>query len=280
MNRKDKKDNYDSEVIKSKLKNIIELKNIRIQNNDIKLNIYTELLDLFENSIKQIKNSITIIKTSEYKHQQTDINNYVYHDNNGFLSYKSDDNKKDIKKYQTNSKNNIEEVYLKEFKYKLKIKNVDSLAEIKPMMSYFKGDKKHSAGVYCCLLENVYIKIPFPEMIDINKDFNKSRTIKCKYVTTEKCNEYKNKMMKFNSYSKNCNFAHIGDKIVKICNHSRCDKVSNYGNPDTFLNDVEKIGINDIKNILLYGLSDVMSSYLWFDYSKNKNMVLDKLDIA
>jgi hypothetical protein len=276
-NNNDLTKNYNLNV-KKKIKDIIELNNIILNDND-KINKYTELLNIFENSVLQIKNNIEMLRKKEERRKIYEIDNFVYHDNNGFLNYKNTTPSENIKS-QKITKPIINDIYLKEFKYGIKIKTVNSLSEICPMLSYFKGDTKNPAGIYCCIMDSVYVKIPYPEMIDINKDYNKVRTIKCKHITLEKCNEYKNKMMKYNSYNKICNFAHVGDKLVKICNHSRCEKIPNYGNPSTFNYDVEKVGISDIKNILLYGLSDLMCSFLWLDYNKSKNLTFDKLDFA
>lgn len=271
--------NYDVENTKKKIKNIVDFKNI-IMNDNEKLNLYNELLDIFENSVSQIKNNIEALKKKEERKKIQEIDNYVYHDVNGFLNYKTLNHINSTQPISKIVKNKISDIYLKDFKYGIKIRNVDSLSEISPMLCYYKGDSKNLPGIYCCIIDSVYVKIPHPEMIDINKDYNKVRTIKCKHVTLENCNEYKNKMSKYNSYNKICNFAHVGDKIVKICNHSRCEKIPNYGNPSTFTYDVDKVNINDIKNILLYGLSDLLCSYLWLDYNKSKNLVFDKLDVA
>lgn len=139
----------------------------------------------------------------------------------------------------------------------------------------------HTSGIYCCISPGVYAKAPFPEIVDGSKDINRMKSIKCKYGTAENCSDQKNKMSKYhNSQIRTCNFAHKGEKIIKIGCQQRCSSVITFGNPSTFSTDVKKINSSDINSLLLYGLNDLIISALWFDNQNGCEKYYNDLDVC
>jgi hypothetical protein len=217
-----------------------------------------------------------------------------------------------ISNYEINNKikniNNMTsktKIFIKEIGYDIKIDKVNCLTEIKPMFYWFDGDENYDAGIYCSPYFNTYIKVPFPKIIDINKDFNKSSTVCCKFITKEECNKQKNKYdnkydnnkydnkydnnkydnnkydnkydnnkydnNKYdnNKYdnNKSCNFVHKGDDITKIGITARCSKIPDFGNPSSLNDDLYDINLQDMKSIMLYGINDSFLMTVWLDYN-------------
>jgi hypothetical protein len=171
------------------------------------------------------------------------------------------------------------------------------------MFYWFDGDDKYDSGIYCSPYFNTYIKVPFPKIIDINKEINKSSTVCCKYITKDECNRQKNKYeiyISHNSHNshnsnnsnnsnnlneKTCNFAHKGDYINKIGITARCPKLPDFGNPSSLTDDLYDMNIQDMKSILLYGINDSFLMSIWLDYNikykkinKHNMIILDNLD--
>jgi hypothetical protein len=227
---------------------------------------------------------------------------YVYHTHNGMLSYLGRDliikNKTSVEKEQKNgnvggnvvgnttsnttiSPQPIERVLIDDIGYYMKLPIVSDVKKIQPMFCWFKGDSTYQPGIYCCICPGVYTKVPFPETIDSTKEYNKGRSIRCKYKSKVLCDDQRSKMAKYHeSQVRICNFAHVGEKIVKIGYPSRCASVPSFGNPATLTNDIKIIDLDSIKNILLYGLSDTFISAVYFDYTKNNGLIMDKLATA
>ena len=172
-------------------------------------------------------------------------------------------------------------VLIKPIGYWFKVKTVKKLENIPPMFSYYESESKKSDGLYCCLIPNVYVKIPFAKVIDSTMDYGRIRSVKCKYGTKQQCDEQRNKM----SYQHNreirvCNFAHQGEKIVKIGYPSRCQKMPNFGNTNTLISDIKILQYSDVKNILFYGLNDIFSSAVWMDCNGVNKKIINDLDYA
>lgn len=201
---------------------------------------------------------------------------YVYMTKNGILSYPGKEKyiKKEIKKQQY--------ISIEELNYKTNIPIVTNIKEIKPAFYYLNSnDANYKSGIYMNINNNIYVKIPFPVIIDPKKDNDRKNTIKCKYLLKKDCESNRIRLSKiFNSEIRTCNFAHAGDTIVKIGHISRCPTAPQFGNPSTFHNDINKLNISDIKTLLLYGLNDVLLSSLWFEKNKEKNKVYDNLEIV
>lgn len=201
---------------------------------------------------------------------------FVYVTKNGLLSYPGKE--KYIKKENKKSHN----IIIEELNYKTNIPIVTNIKDIKPAFYYLNSsDKKYKNGIYTNINNDIYIKIPFPAIIDPKKDTERKNTIKCKYFLKKDCELNRTRLSKiYNSELRNCNFAHAGDNIIKIGHISRCPTLPHFGDPKTFTDDLEKININDIKTLLLYGLNDVIISSLWFEKNKSKNKIYDDLHIV
>ena len=225
---------------------------------------------------------------------------FVFHTINGMLSYVGRDFIVKDKKKNSNANSNAngtsssqveiktstERILINEIGYYMKLPIIYDIKKIPQMFYYYKGDNQYSTGIYCCLIPNVFIKVPFPEIVDSTKEYNKGHSIKCKYKTKLMCDDQRSKMAKYHdSQIRICNYAHSGEKIVKIGYPSRCPNIPNFGNPETLTNDIKIIDEDSIKNILLYGLNDMIIASVYLDYYKmnqesNKIIIYDKLNIA
>ncbi len=172
-----------------------------------------------------------------------------------------------------------EKIFIPEIKYNLKIAKVKELNEIPAAMYYYDG-APDKTGVYMRLPSGNIVKIPFPEIID-SKELNRAHSIRCKYITNAECDNQRTRMSRMhNSTIRICNFAHKGDRIIKIGYPSRCPSVPNFGNPATMENTIYQISENDAKNLLLYGTSDLFAAIVWLDYSNYENVTFDSLDVC
>jgi hypothetical protein len=228
---------------------------------------------------------------------------YVYHTSGGMLSYPgrellldilkkpkdvekdklcSIDEIKDIKDIKEKDKEvKIERSLIPELGYYLKLPIVNDLKSIPISMYYYKGDNANIPGIYMNILNNNIVRIPFPEILDSKREYDRTHSIRCKYSKKEECDANRTKMAKYhNSSIRTCNFAHSGDKIIKIGYPSRCPSVPDFGNPQTMASDIKKVNMTDVKNMLMYGLSDIVSSVIWFDYNSIINTTLSTLEKA
>ena len=257
------------------------------------LKSYTKSLETLLSDCQDFINDITDDLSEKPREED-----FVYHTKNGMLSYPGRDliikpivdellkSKPVVKPIEKPTEKQIEKphmehVLIKEINYKMRIPVIQDMKQVQPMLYYYKGNE-YEHGVYCSILPTIYTRIPFPEIIDSTKDFNRDRSIRCKYKTRSLCDDQRNKMAKYHkSTTRSCNFAHDGETLVKIGYPSRCASISNFGNPRTLSQDIKIIEIDDIKNILMYGLNDIITAAIWFDYTKyNIPAVFDKLDRA
>jgi hypothetical protein len=210
---------------------------------------------------------------------------YVYHTKNGMLGYPG-------KEFIINSinPNNIDDTkklpityteqrtLIPEIGYYLSVARVSDLKHIPPAIYYYSGDQP---GLYMRLSNNNLLRIPFPETIDSKKEYNRKHSIRCKYHTKAECDAQRLKMSKmYKSTVRTCNFAHKGDSIIKIGYPYRCPAVPEFGNPTTMSNDIKYVTEDDIKNLLLYSLSDLAAAAVWFDYSGKSNLTITNLDFC
>lgn len=180
----------------------------------------------------------------------------------------SKDINKDVNKEMKEIKENtMERILIKEMSVYYNAPTVTNITDIPPMFHYYKGDQKHQAGLYCCLVENVFIRVPYPEVIDSTKNYSKFRSIRCKYKTKAECDSKRAYMAEKYPDVRQCNFAHVGEKLVKIGYPSRCI-IPNFGNPETFHTDYKTISRDILKTIMLYGVSDLVSAALTIDNMK------------
>lgn len=157
----------------------------------------------------------------------------------------------------------------------IEITTVSKLSDIKPAFYYYNGVEKVngqtlSPGVYMCFNKDVYARCPFPMTVSSFADSVKTKSIRCKYKTLEKCTyNKKQQALKYNNDVCECYFTHIGEKYVKT-NYIPLS-VQNYGNPSMLMSDVKKIELNDIKYLLLYGMTDLFNVFVWLDYKNKSN---------
>lgn len=222
--------------------------------------------------------------------------NYVYHTTNGMLGYPGkefiinllsnnqttkDENKKiePIESKALEPKSIIEQkTLIPEIGYYLKVSQVSDLKDIPPALYYFNGT---NPGLYIRLPNNNLLRIPFPEIVDSKKEYDRKHSIRCKYHNKLECDSQRLKMSKmYNSTIRTCNFAHKGDKIIKIGYPSRCPSTPSFGNPATMSTDIRYVTEDDMKNILLYSLNDLAAAAIWFDYSGQSNLLISKLDLC
>lgn len=211
---------------------------------------------------------------------------FVFQTKNGMLSYKDKClyGARIRDPVLTNLKNKPaggDAVHIKELNIKSnKIRQVSDLHTMQPALAYFAGDKKYPEGIYTCIDRDVFVRIPFPQVIDSQKEQNKYKTVRCKYKTKRACDEQKNKMASYHSSSlRSCNFAHRGDRIIKLGFQSRCPSMPNFGDPETFLRDANSadISLDDIKSLLFYGLNDFALAVLTI---QQRSFTLDTCDVS
>jgi hypothetical protein len=160
-----------------------------------------------------------------------------------------------------------------------KIPIVNTLNEIPSALYWFNGNKSNPKGVYICISHKFYVKIPFPDIVDGTKDFNRVRTIKCKYNNIEECIKKRNSNSnRPNSFIHKCNFAHKGEKYVRVSNVFRCPDMIHFGRHATLKEDLSNIDEYNIKMMLLNSLSDLFISNLWFQTQRKKTLVLTNID--
>lgn len=197
---------------------------------------------------------------------------YVYLTNGGMLSYAGKDTiepAKDPAKERQNT-------YISEIDYEMKLRHVQDLKDIPSALHYYAGavGSKHTPGIYLNLHGN-YVRVPFPRVTDSNKDASRYKTIKCKYGSAQECLRYRSR---FSGPTRSCNFAHRGDVLLKVGHISRCASMPGFGDPNTILEDIPNVSVADAKNLMLYGLSDLMTTIVFMDVKGIKDVVFDRLE--
>lgn len=251
----------------------------------------TKLEDLLSDCQDFVKDAVDDLNQTNRKE------NFVFHTKNGMLSYNTRslviDGKMSILNHNIKKKPEeekkptlklniaypIEKIEVKEMHVTYNVPVTNNLLEIPPMFYYFTGNSKYPAGLYTSPTQNMFVKVPFPIVIDSTKDYSKFRSIRCKYKTRVACDEQRTKMAKYHlSDVRQCNFAHTGEKIIKIGYPSRCSEIPSFGNPDTFQQNYPEIDKEQLKSIMLYGISDLISVALTVDnmkYNQNPTVLID-----
>jgi len=178
---------------------------------------------------------------------------------------------------RTSSFTDLIRINIPNINYYLNVPYVNDVSEIPHSIYYVKNQP----GLYIRLPNNNIARIPFPEIVDSKKEYDRKHSIRCKYVTKNECSIQRFKISKmYNSIVRVCNFAHMGDPLIKIGYPSRCPGVPRFGNPESLFNDIKYVEYNDIKNTLMYGLNDLISSIVWLDYTNVQDQIFNDLDIA
>jgi hypothetical protein len=164
----------------------------------------------------------------------------------------------------------------------VKIRMVPRLDNLPPALGWYSGDKKHRAGIYIRLPENMFVRIPFPNVIDGTQNYTRNKTIKCKYETIDQCLENRKFLAdRYSTDTRECLFAHKGDTYAKVGTNFRCPVNPRFGNHTHLKTDIESLKADDIKPVLMYALSDVLACFLWSDYHhSNDRIVFSEVEIC
>ncbi len=178
---------------------------------------------------------------------------------------------KNVHKTGTITLDNIEGVDLQ--KNFLELPIAETLESIPPAFYWYTGDKYHKSGIYISLCKDFHIKIPFPNLINLTKEFN-SKSIKCKYETLTECQTNKKKIATiYGGEVKECFYVHKKEKFNKVGTPYRC-AVETFGNHKLLNFDLKRVSNLDIKHLLMHSLSDDILAILWY---QNKFKVRQKL---
>lgn len=175
----------------------------------------------------------------------------------------------------------ISELYGKNSLTGCKIPIINKLSEIPSSLYWFNGNKNNPKGVYICISHKFYVRIPFPNIIDGTKDFNRVSSIKCKYENKDECIRIRREISnRPNSYMRKCSFAHTGDKYVRVGTNLRCPGIPHFGSHETFKDDIKNVSESDIKMILLNALSDLFITNIWFQSQKKQTTILTNIGVC
>jgi hypothetical protein len=149
----------------------------------------------------------------------------------------------------------------------ISLKMVSHLDDLPSALGWYAGDKTHREGIYIRFPENMFVRIPFPNLIDGTQNYTRNKTIKCKFENKDQC--FENREFLAEKYSANvreCLFAHKGDVYTKVGTNFRCPSNPRFGSHAHLKNDIESLKADDIKPVLMYALSDVLNCFLWSDF--------------
>ncbi len=174
----------------------------------------------------------------------------------------------------------IPSIYGANLGFNFKVPIVDRINDMPSALYWYRGDAKHAPGVYICLSRGFYVQVPFPNVADSTKDFNRTGSIKCKYNTIGECHKIRSDLArKYKSDVRPCNFAHTGDRYVKIGTSFRCASNPRFGNHTHLSSDMDTVTSEDINTILMYSLSDILLSSIWAQRHK-RNDIRTNIDIC
>jgi hypothetical protein len=177
----------------------------------------------------------------------------------------------------------ISNLYGKDMGFEWKVPIINNLNDMPASLYWYAGDSSNPSGIYTCLNNGFYIQVPFPNIIDSSHDSNKSRSVKCKNNTIQECLEDRQQLAnQYKSAVRECNFAHVGDNYIKIGTLFRCPNKPRFGNHNYLKDDIVSIKDTDIKTILMYALSDVLISSMWFQNKddEKKLSIMTNIDIC
>ena len=177
---------------------------------------------------------------------------------------------------------NMSNIYGKPIGFECKIPVISNLNEMPSSIYWYNGDSVNPAGIYTCLTRGFCAQIPFPNVIDSTQDFNRTGSIKCKYNTIHDCLTVREELAeRYNSTTRECKFAHKGERYIKIGTSFRCQNKPRFGNHSFLKDDLNSLPDSDIKTILMYSLSDMLLGSLWFQKQNNDgHLVMSNIDIC
>ena len=158
---------------------------------------------------------------------------------------------------------------------------ISKLKYLPPTFYWFDGDSNNKEGIYCSLCEGCYINVPFPNLYDPSSKKYKNRSIQCKYYDKEKCEKNKQKIASYyGSEIKKCNFVHKGEQYNKVGNIYRC-LLERFGNHEYLGEDLEKINIVEIKQLLTNNVSDLLLILVWYQNKyQSGDLFFNNIDIC
>src|SRR6476620_7019498 len=161
---------------------------------------------------------------------------------------------------------------------KINIPVISDIKDIPPMFYWYDGDKTYKRGIYTCISDGFYIKVPFPNVVSITDPKYKISSVPCRYETREQCDIQKKKTSELhNSDIRICTFVHKNEKITKLGSIYRCSK-EDFGNHKTLEEDLKIVKPSDIKRILMYSLSDSLLSAVWYQNKfKDSEIILSNI---
>lgn len=127
--------------------------------------------------------------------------------------------------------------------------------------------------LYMCVYPGLYCRVPYPTTIDTNAADDRQRTVRCRALTRQACNERRRFVQQ------PCKYAHCGERIIKVSSAGRCLSCPTFGNPESWAADVAQATERDIRTVLMYGLSDIVAVACWAASKKIKGIWHD-LDVA
>ena len=165
--------------------------------------------------------------------------------------------------------------------FNIKIPIINRLSEIPATFYWYNGDENNRSGIYVCITDGFYSRVPFPNVIDSTNTNNKVGSIRCKHITTDNCFKVRNELaMRYNSTIRSCNFAHTGDSYIKIGTSFRCPQLPRFGNHQCINNDLDIVQTDDIKIMLMYALSDTLLSLVWFQKNNKDNIIYNNIEMC
>jgi hypothetical protein len=175
---------------------------------------------------------------------------------------------------------NVSKIYGADLGFNFKVPIINKITEMPSSLYWYNGDGKYPPGIYICVTRGFYVQVPFPNVVDSTRDFNRTGSIKCKYANSTECNNIRSELArKYNSDVRPCNFAHTGDRYIKIGTSARCASSPRFGNHSFLKSDINEIGDSDINTILMYSLSDILLSSIWAQ-RRRKTSITTKIDIC
>lgn len=184
-----------------------------------------------------------------------------------------------IPKKEVMNLSSIEDVDLQSNVLQLPV--VKNIQDIQPAFYWYEGDRYYKKGIYICLCNNFYIKVPFPNVLSGNSKEYKLNSVRCKYMTAQDCQANKKKISEIhNSDIRECYYVHKKQKFNKVGSIFRCN-IESLGNHSTLDQDLEKVTNFDIKHLLMYSLSDDLLAALWYQnkFKDGRDLVFTNLDI-
>lgn len=237
------------------------------------LTVLSDKVRIIKNIISESKDRVKNIHSKDNTTNNTTNNmfNFVFKTKSGSLSWGDISEKEKqscvVSKHETKTAvsdtRTITEIYDVKIP-SITLNTVNYLNRIPPMFHWYNGSKAIGEGIYVNIAPNLYVMVPLPDTIDGTREFNRNNTVRCRNADKKDCDRYRAYVAKkYGSQIRSCNYSHIGDRLIKIGNSNRCRELTGFGNHSTLISDIARVSENDIKNILMYALSDILLAHMW-----------------